>query len=149
MSTAYVCLVECSGFFAPAIADLWRLLVALIEDDKGMDKKSGKFATGADVFDFRRRLGVKQADFWRRVGVTQSGGSRYEAGREIPSQVVTLLQLVYLPHDEACEVFAGLRSASERRPRYKLSKLLDGITELPVDSEWDAMPAVGAERLDD
>lgn len=28
-------------------------------------------------------LGLNQSEFWSRVGITQSGGSRYETGREI------------------------------------------------------------------
>lgn len=43
----------------------------------------------------RKKLGMNQSDFWERVGVTQSGGSRYESGREIPKTVATLLVIAY------------------------------------------------------
>lgn len=41
--------------------------------------------------ELRRSSGETQAEFWRRFGVTQSGGSRYECGREIPVSVQLLL----------------------------------------------------------
>src|SRR5574343_518063 len=44
----------------------------------------------------RRKLGLNQQTFWSRVGVTQSGGSRYESGREMPKPVRELLRLVHI-----------------------------------------------------
>ena len=44
----------------------------------------------------REKLGLKQDEFWTRVGVTQSGGSRYEAGRDMPAPVCELLRLVHV-----------------------------------------------------
>lgn len=41
----------------------------------------------------RRRLGQNQQEFWSRIGVTQSGGSRYESGRSMPSPVQELARL--------------------------------------------------------
>jgi hypothetical protein len=43
--------------------------------------------------DARRRTGLNQNAFWTRFGVTQSGGSRYESGREIagPTQILMML----------------------------------------------------------
>ena len=32
--------------------------------------------------EIRHRLGLNQQEFWGRIGVTQSGGSRYESGRD-------------------------------------------------------------------
>lgn len=42
------------------------------------------------------RLAAKlnQKDFWGRLGVTQSGGSRYETGRGMPTPVAMLLGLM-------------------------------------------------------
>ena len=37
--------------------------------------------------EIRRRLGLNQEQFWTQIGVTQSGGSRYESGREMPKPV--------------------------------------------------------------
>ncbi|MEK7614059.1 MAG: transcriptional regulator [Patescibacteria group bacterium] len=44
----------------------------------------------------RRELKTNQADFWATVGVTQSGGSRYESGREIPKPVRALVRIVHI-----------------------------------------------------
>ena len=47
-----------------------------------------------EIRDFRRKHQMNQLEFWKRVGVTQSGGSRYESGRNIPRPVQLLLTLV-------------------------------------------------------
>ena len=39
----------------------------------------------------RKQSGENQETFWRRFGVTQSGGSRYESGRNIPTPIAMLL----------------------------------------------------------
>ena len=44
----------------------------------------------------RRRLGLNQQEFWSKVGVTQSGGSRYESGRNMPKPVRELVRLVHI-----------------------------------------------------
>lgn len=36
---------------------------------------------------------LNQHDFWAQVGVTQSGGSRYESGRNVPKPVAELVRL--------------------------------------------------------
>lgn len=41
----------------------------------------------------RKEEGVNQAEFWARYGVTQSGGSRYESGRNLPKPLRILLWL--------------------------------------------------------
>jgi len=46
--------------------------------------------------DIRRKLGLNQQEFWTKIGVTQSGGSRYESGREMPKPVKELLRLVHI-----------------------------------------------------
>lgn len=46
--------------------------------------------------DIRKKLGINQIDFWSKIGVTQSGGSRYESGRNMPKPVRELLRLVYV-----------------------------------------------------
>lgn len=40
----------------------------------------------------RESLGLNQSAFWSKFGVTQSGGSRYENGRNIPKPIKVLLQ---------------------------------------------------------
>jgi transcriptional regulator with XRE-family HTH domain len=49
-----------------------------------------------DARDIRRRLGLNQQQFWSTIGVTQSGGSRYESGRNMPKPVRELLRLVHV-----------------------------------------------------
>ena len=44
----------------------------------------------------RHQLGLNQEAFWGSVGVTQSGGSRYDSGREMPKPVRELLRLVHI-----------------------------------------------------
>jgi len=46
--------------------------------------------------EIRRKLGLNQQQFWSRIGVTQSGGSRYESGRNMPRPVRELLRLVHV-----------------------------------------------------
>ena len=49
-----------------------------------------------DARAIRRKLGVNQQTFWSKLGVTQSGGSRYESGRNMPRPVQHLLRLVHV-----------------------------------------------------
>lgn len=46
-----------------------------------------------NIADYRKKLGVNQQTFWSGLGVTQSGGSRYETGRNLPQPVALLLTL--------------------------------------------------------
>jgi len=46
--------------------------------------------------EIRRRLGLNQQEFWTKIGVTQSGGSRYESGRNMSRPVMELLRLVHI-----------------------------------------------------
>ena len=39
---------------------------------------------------------MAQSDFWSKLGITQSGGSRYGNGRNIPPPVRELVRLVYI-----------------------------------------------------
>ena len=47
----------------------------------------------ADVSVTRQKSNLNQTEFWKRYGVTQSGGSRYESGRDIPKPLAILLWL--------------------------------------------------------
>ncbi|WP_371324027.1 transcriptional regulator [Dechloromonas sp. ZY10] len=49
-----------------------------------------------DAREIRRKLGLNQQQFWSQLGVTQSGGSRYESGRNMPKPVRELLRLVHV-----------------------------------------------------
>ena len=55
-----------------------------------------KSSEDIDVREIRRKLGLNQSQFWSKIGVTQSGGSRYESGRNIPCSVQALLRLVHV-----------------------------------------------------
>jgi transcriptional regulator with XRE-family HTH domain len=46
--------------------------------------------------EIRHKLGLNQQQFWSKIGVTQSGGSRYESGRNMPRPVRELLRLVHV-----------------------------------------------------
>jgi transcriptional regulator with XRE-family HTH domain len=57
-----------------------------------------------DARDIRRKLGLNQQQFWSKLGVTQSGGSRYESGRNMPRPVQQLLRLVHIEHIDIAKV---------------------------------------------
>lgn len=78
--------------------------------------------------EIRRRLRLNQQEFWSRIGVTQSGGSRYESGRNMPKPVRELLRLVHIEgiqlakaRGKDLEVVAFLRQSNPRLYR-SLSK---------------------------
>ena len=54
--------------------------------------------------EIRRRLGLNQEEFWTQIGVTQSGGSRYESGRDMPKPVRELLRLVHVEQIDLSQV---------------------------------------------
>jgi DNA-binding transcriptional regulator YiaG len=69
--------------------------------------------------EIRRKLGLNQQEFWSRIGVTQSGGSRYESGRNMPKPVRELLRLVHVEQIELSKVRREdfeIRRVSERNP---------------------------------
>jgi transcriptional regulator with XRE-family HTH domain len=57
-----------------------------------------------DVREIRRKLGLNQQQFCSKLGVTQSGGSRYESGRNIPRPVQQLLRLVHVEQIDIAKV---------------------------------------------
>ena len=63
-----------------------------------------KNAETFDVREIRRKLGLNQSQFWSKIGVTQSGGSRYESGRNIPRPVQALLRLVHIEQIDISKV---------------------------------------------
>ncbi len=57
-------------------------------------QKEQKHALGPSTLrEYRKALGESQCSFWARFGVTQSRGSRFEMGAELPPPVVILLAL--------------------------------------------------------
>ncbi|MFZ4539900.1 helix-turn-helix domain-containing protein [Propionivibrio sp.] len=57
---------------------------------------STKTIEKTDPREIRHKLGLNQQQFWSKIGVTQSGGSRYESGRNMPRPVRELLRLVHV-----------------------------------------------------
>ncbi|WP_066566986.1 DNA-binding transcriptional regulator [Snodgrassella sp. CFCC 13594] len=57
-----------------------------------------------NIRDIRKKLGLNQIEFWSQVGVTQSGGSRYEAGRNMPKPVRELVRLVHVEQVDLCKL---------------------------------------------
>lgn len=55
-----------------------------------------KTALIKDYRGLRRKMNINQSEFWNRLGVTQSGGSRYESGRAIPTATAVLAHLIYI-----------------------------------------------------
>ncbi len=68
----------------------------MISYPRVMKPISMKNLTGGDIRELRKKLGLNQSQFWSKLGVTQSGGSRYESGRNIPRPVQALLRLVHV-----------------------------------------------------
>lgn len=62
--------------------------------------------------DVRRKMDISQSEFWNRLGITQSGGSRYESGRNVPKPTQTLIDLAYGTTKSALEKLAALRGVS-------------------------------------
>lgn len=91
----------------------------------------------ADPADIRRKLGLNQQEFWGKLGVTQSGGSRYESGRNMPRPVRALLRMVHLEQLDLARIkgedfevaehlkqhnaklYASLRQAARSKPAKK------------------------------
>jgi transcriptional regulator with XRE-family HTH domain len=109
--------------------------------------------------EIRRRLGLNQEQFWTQIGVTQSGGSRYESGRDMPKPVRELLRLVHVEQIDLSQVkrvdfeiinylkeshpdlYRNLRRAA--RSKHKRS---DGET---VAAAGDTVPERHPETVDD
>lgn len=70
----------------------------------------------------RVKAGLNQSQFWSRIGVTQSGGSRYESGRNVPAQVKKLLTLAFGSNNEALSELAKLRNVSVDDLRKQVAK---------------------------
>lgn len=69
-----------------------------------------KFSGPEELRAFRKKTGLRQELFWERVGVTQSGGSRYESGRNIPEPVQILLTITYGTPAQSQRMIDALRA---------------------------------------
>ena len=68
--------------------------------------------SGIEARELRQKLGLNQKDFWSRISITQSGGSRYESGRNMPAQLLYLLHLVYGTEKQAMAFVEWIRQPS-------------------------------------
>ena len=75
---------------------LWHAPCYLHTENKILLTQEMKLLDILNPREIRRRLGLNQEEFWTRIGVTQSGGSRYESGRNMPKPVRELLRLVHV-----------------------------------------------------
>lgn len=72
-----------------------------------------KIYTGEEVRKLRLKLGMNQSQFWVPFQTTQSGGSRYESGRDIPAPVQVLLNLAFGTEAKASSIFGELRAMAK------------------------------------
>lgn len=82
------------------------------------------------VAELRKMLGLSQSAFWGRLSVTQSGGSRYEARREIPPVTMVMLRLIYAPEEEARTYLGRLREPC-RRLRKVENETVNAVSDGP------------------
>ena len=99
-----------------------------------------------DPREIRARLGLNQDEFWTQIGVTQSGGSRYESGRDMPKPVRELLRLVHVERIDLSRVkredFEVLNFLKNDHPDlYK--KLRRAVKAKPGAASAAATPASG------
>ena len=95
-----------------------------------------------DPKDIRQRLGLNQDEFWTKIGVTQSGGSRYESGREMPKPVRELLRLVLVEQIDLEKVrredFEVLEYLKATQPDLYKKLRRAAARSLPADGKGDA-----------
>ena len=65
---------------------------------------TAKAVEKVDAREIRKKLGLNQQQFWSKIGVTQSGGSRYESGRNMPKTVRELLRLVHVEQIDVTKI---------------------------------------------
>lgn len=73
--------------------------------------------SGEDVRELRRKAGLNQAQFWAPFQTTQSGGSRYEAGRDIPGPVQVLLNLAFGTETKVSSILGELRGLAKPKKK--------------------------------
>jgi len=81
-----------------------------------------KLYTGSEVRELRQKLRMNQADFWAHFHTTQSGGSRYESGREIPRPVQALLNIAFGSETKSVGIVADLREFGRPKKKGKVNQ---------------------------
>ena len=84
-----------------------------------------KTYTGEEIRELRRKLGMNQSEFWKIFMTTQSGGSRYESGREIPAPTQMLLNLAFGTDKKHDEIVTTLRALAKytKKPSTKAPRM--------------------------
>lgn len=91
-----------------------------------------------DLVALRKKRGLNQSDFWSQIGVTQSGGSRYENGRNMPKPVRSLVELVHVAEVDHPEAIVALIKAARKNV-----KTLEGLLQYEEAAKLrDALNAV-------
>lgn len=75
--------------------------------------------SGDEVRDLRKKLCLNQKEFWAYFQTTQSGGSRYEAGREIPAPVQVLLNIAFASDARAETIVNELRTLGRSNKKHR------------------------------
>jgi len=79
----------------------------LSADDQPEKIEMNMFEKIQNPREIRLRLNLNQQEFWGQIGVTQSGGSRYESGRNMPKPVRELLRLVHVDQIDLKKINRG------------------------------------------
>lgn len=79
---------------------------------KAVVKKSNEpfIMTIEELVALRKARGENQGAFWNRVQITQSGASRYEAGRDVNKHALIVATLTYGPADNAHALLESMRN---------------------------------------
>lgn len=70
----------------------------------------------SNIQEYRRKVGMNQSAFWSRYGVTQSGGSRYESGRNMPLPTAILIYLRETGQLTDDQLAAAKKAITKSRP---------------------------------
>lgn len=69
--------------------------------------------TGEELRTLRTKRGMNQSEFYTPLGITQSGASRYESGRRIPTPLQRLITITYGTRKQADALITALRGDEE------------------------------------
>jgi DNA-binding transcriptional regulator YiaG len=72
-----------------------------------------KTYTGNELRELRRSLDLNQSEFWPAFHITQSTGSRYESGRDIPGPLQLLLNIAFGTEAKAAAIAGELRALTK------------------------------------
>ncbi|NML24348.1 helix-turn-helix domain-containing protein [Zoogloea sp. G-4-1-14] len=86
-----------------------------------------KWSAGRDLAAQRTALGLTQTVFWGAIGVSQSGGARYEQGRDVPPSAVVALRVVFWPEAKALRHIEKLRGGRLFSGQASLSRSGHGL----------------------